>query len=405
MIDTEQIQKTKNIIEIFSFDVENPEKKIKTYKINLSKKEIIFYPRDIFLTEIKITGFDKLPKEFPEKGYIKGGLAYYLDKKFKAQKILSIEISKDKKSELIKQGKVNRLVLNYQQFALICKGVSSIIYESKVEKSNYIDDSFYSIFPKKFQSRCESWRNNARKVITNLDTRIIPHIKNEESEVLINFFESFIEKRYKSDDAKRKLFRFAKIKIDDIAINQIITEFKELLQKNAPEAKWGVHLKRNLFLIDSKYIKVIPEINVMLAGARKVDFGLVDTQGYMDIFEIKKPSTPLLAKSQDRGNYYWSTDAIKALVQAEKYLHNAERKAPTLVEDIKREKDITVEVIKPRAFVILGDRKQLDSKSKKEDFQILRRSLKNIEVILYDELLERIENQKNRIYSEEVKKN
>src|SRR3989344_5085032 len=193
-----------------------------------------------------------------------------------------------------------------------------------------------------------------------------------------SFFESFIEKRYKSDDGKRKLFRFAKIKIDDIAINQIIGEFKELLQKNAPEAKWGAHLKRNLFLIDSKYIKVIPEINVMLAGARKVDFGLVDSQGYMDIFEIKKPSTALLAKSQDRGNYYWSTDAIKALVQAEKYLHNAERKASSLTEDIKREKDIIVEVIKPRAFVILGDRSQLNNKNKSEDFQVLRRSLKNI---------------------------
>lgn len=403
MLDTEQIQKTKNIIEIFSFDVENPEKKIKTYKINLSKKEIIFYPRDIFITEIKITGFDKLPKEFPEKGYIKGGLAYYLHKKFQDQKVLSIEIAKDKKSEFIKQGKVNRLVLNYQEFSLICKGVSSIIYEGKVEKSNYIDDSFYSIFPKKFQLRGESWRNSARKVITNLDTRIIPHIKNQESEVLISFFESFIEKRYKSDDAKRKLFRFAKIKIDDIAISQIIGEFKELLQKNASEAKWGVHLKRNLFLIDSKYIKVIPEINVMLAGARKVDFGLVDSQGYMDIFEIKKPSTALLAKSQDRGNYYWSTDAIKALVQAEKYLHNAERKASSLTEDIKREKDISVEIIRPRAFVLLGQRSQLDNKNKKEDFQVLRKSLKNIEIILYDELLERIENQKSKIYGEEKK--
>ncbi len=28
----------------------------------------------------------------------------------------------------------------------------------------------------------------------------------------------------------------------------------------------------------------------------------------------------LLAKGTDRGNYYWSTDAVKALVQAEKYL-------------------------------------------------------------------------------------
>ena len=127
---------------------------------------------------------------------------------------------------------------------------------------------------------------------------------------------------------------------------------------------------------------------------------MVDSQGYLDIFEIKKPTTNLLAKSKDRGNYYWSTNAVKALAQAEKYLYNTERKASQLKEDISREKNINVEVIKPRVFVIMGNKSQLDHKDKKADFQILRRSLKNIEVILYDELLERIENQKSKIYSD-----
>lgn len=102
MLETEHIQKTKNITEIFVFDVEKPDKKTKTYKINLSKKEISFYPKDFFISEIKIYGFDELPKEFQEKGYIKGGLAYYLNKKFEDQKVLSLEIGKNFKN---KEGK------------------------------------------------------------------------------------------------------------------------------------------------------------------------------------------------------------------------------------------------------------------------------------------------------------
>ncbi len=38
MIETERNQKSKNIIEIFAFDIDELEKKIKTYKINTSKK-------------------------------------------------------------------------------------------------------------------------------------------------------------------------------------------------------------------------------------------------------------------------------------------------------------------------------------------------------------------------------
>jgi hypothetical protein len=400
MLDVEKIQKTKHITEIYCFDIEKPDKRIKTFSLNPSKKEIFFYPQGIFIEKIKITGFDTLPKEFNEKGYIKGGLVYYLHKKFQEKKILSLEISKSEKSEIIKKGDNYSVVINYQDFALICKKVSAIIYESKVEKSDYIDDSFHTIFPEEFKEQRESWRTGARKVISNLDQRIIPYISNEENKILVNFFEDFIKKRYKSEDSKHKLFSFAKIKIDDIAIDQIISELSNLIQKKSSEAELGELLKKNLFLIDSKYIKVISEINLMLAGARKVDFGLIDSQGYMDIFEIKKPSTTLLAKTKDRGNYYWSTEAIKAIVQAEKYLHNAERKASILTEDMRREKDVSVEVIKPRAFVILGSKLQLNNKQKKEDFQILRRSLKNIEIILYDELLERIQNQKNKIYTE-----
>ena len=102
----------------------------------------------------------------------------------------------------------------------------------------------------------------------------------------------------------------------------------------------------------------------------------------------------------DRGNYYWSTEAIKAIVQAEKYLFNAERKATDLADDIKREKELTIKVIKPRAIVILGTSSQFDNENKEKDFRVLRMSLKNVEVVLFDELLMRLRNELNKIYIE-----
>ena len=107
-----------------------------------------------------------------------------------------------------------------------------------------------------------------------------------------------------------------------------------------------------------------------------------------------------MSKETDRGNYYWHAETVKAIVQAEKYLYNAERKASTLADDIRREERIDVKVIKPRAILIIGHSNQLDDDNKKEDFKVLRKSLKNIEIVLYDELVEGMENQKNKYYDQ-----
>jgi hypothetical protein len=171
-----------------------------------------------------------------------------------------------------------------------------------------------------------------------------------------------------------------------------------MLSSAISESKWADYLRRNLFLIDARYIDTIPQLNVQLGGVRKMDFGLVDSQGYLDVFEIKLPTTPLLAKNSDCGNHYWSTDAIKALTQAEKYLYNAERKGSDLAEGIKREKGLRVDIIRPRALLLIGHSTQLQTDNMKEDFRVLRQSLKNVEIILYDELLDRLKLQKDKIY-------
>ena len=53
-------------------------------------------------------------------------------------------------------------------------------------------------------------------------------------------------------------------------------------------------------------------------------------------------------------------------------------------------------IVKPKAFLIIGSSTQLLNDDMRNDFRILRDSLKNIEIILYDELLERFKNLKKR---------
>ena len=83
------------------------------------------------------------------------------------------------------------------------------------------------------------------------------------------------------------------------------------------------------------------------------------------IYEIKKFTTNLLRKDESRGNYYW---------------------------DVEIAKGIDVRVMKPRAFIIAGHREQLTNETTEDNFRILNRALKNVEIVLYDELLDNVKN-------------
>lgn len=400
MKESEEINTSDKIIEIYSYETENPDKRKLVYRIDKEKKEIKFFPDkgSFSFSEIFISGFENLPPEFSDTGYIKGGLMYYLNKKFSQQNIREFIISRTSQSSSRMTSKGRKLILNYNDFHFLKKKITEISFEEKLNRSIFVDEFFYKTFPKLFKKVILSAKKRALKVIRNLDTDIIDVLSREDIDLFLDFFEALLKTKYKSEIQKRKLFNYTKVKIDNIAIEAIIKSFQEMILGDYSEDKWGNFLKQNLFLIDSKYIHALPELNVCLASARKVDFGLIDVQGYLDIFEIKKPSTPLISKKQDRGNYYWSLDATKAIIQAEKYLHHAERKAPTLIEDIRSQRGQNVEVIKPRAFIVIGNSSELNNQEKKNDFRILRMSLKNVEVLLYDELLERIKNQKDKVY-------
>jgi hypothetical protein len=327
-------------------------------------------------------------------------LTYYFNKKLEEQRVRKFIISREKQDSIRKQGSDFKLTLSYDSFRNLRRQVSKLTSQAKTERSLFIDNFFAESFPRRYKARKISPKTRAKSITSALDESLIQHIDSEGQERVYSFIEAFLKEQNQGSRNKKKLFSAAKIRVDEIAISQVLNEFETLLSSAPNESKWGDFLEKNLYLLDSKYVSIIPELNVVLSGARKVDFGLVDSFGFLDIYEIKKPSTKLFSTATDRNNYVWHTDTVKAIVQAEKYLYNAERKASSLTEDIKRENNIEVSVIKPRAFLISGHSSQLDNEKKKEDFRILRMSLKNIDIILYDELFDRLANQRNKIYIE-----
>jgi hypothetical protein len=143
-------------------------------------------------------------------------------------------------------------------------------------------------------------------------------------------------------------------------------------------------------VLRNTYGEVLEKESVSLQG-KFPDFMLIDAYGYLDIYEIKKPGTRLLSLDRGRNNYYWDTEISKAIAQVENYIHQAQRHADSLRNDIRQNKGVEVNIVRPRGYIVAGLRSQLTSAKMGDDFRILAESLKNIDVLLYDDLLASLE--------------
>ncbi|MFC1939912.1 Shedu immune nuclease family protein [Chloroflexota bacterium] len=394
----EKIKKSRNIEEIYVSDFDRLDSKKLYYQIDKKKRRITYLSNHKFYLErVLLKGFASLPKEFSNYGAMKNGLPYYLGKMLGGKNVDKFVIAFDSKNSFRKRGSVASVTLNYASFRELANKLAVTITEAKLERSHLVDEFFHGLFPRTYKKTTTAPSRRAVKAISNLDSSIIEHLNRQDVDKVLDFFEALLNSKYKSAIHKRKLLTAAKIKVDDIALKDIINAFEKLIIQNPGESVWGDFLKKNLLLLDSKYVKAIPELNVMLGTSRNVDFGLVDYQGFLDIFEIKRPNTPLLSNSADRGNYYWNSEATKAVVQAEKYLYNAESKSADLAQDIQRETGIKTKITRPRAIVIMGNSSTFNE-NQEQDFRILRMALKNVEIIPYNELLDALKNQLNKVY-------
>lgn len=391
------------IITGYAVDDKKPSEKNLVYKINKNKATIEYFPlksKYYFFTKISIDGFSSLPDIFKKNGYCKNHIFDYIHRTFNSKNIKSIDISKTGACSITKKGKNKYLHLSYSCLEGLSDELGTMDYYHRQRRTQVVNKLFNSQFPKLVKVRkINSAAADTKLAIQTLSAQGVDSFDKHDIGRVTDIVSTLMKSSHRLQITQSDLFKNTKLKIDSVTFSDVIDRFdKKLSSKKTSESEWGKFLEENLFLIDSKYIHSIAQLNVILGTTRKVDFGLVDTQGYLDLFEIKKPETKLLINRKDsRGNYSWDKQAIEAIVQAEKYLYHAERKGSDLKADVKREKDIDLDVIRPRAFVIMGNSSQLDTSAKKEDFRILKNQFKNIEIILYDELLERIKNQRKSL--------
>jgi hypothetical protein len=184
---------------------------------------------------------------------------------------------------------------------------------------------------------------------------------------------------------------------EGIYLQSVVDEFKKrLVNKSLSEADWQRFLQKYILLFNTSYVDAIEKLSVDLRG-RYPDFLLVNIYGYIDINEIKKPNTNLLRHDDSRDNYYWDVEVAKAISQTEKYVQMLIKKDLEVRQIIKEKCGLEVKVTRPRGFIVVGNSKQLSDPKMNDDFRLLASSLKNVDIVLYDELLGNLENLLDRL--------
>lgn len=129
--------------------------------------------------------------------------------------------------------------------------------------------------------------------------------------------------------------------------------------------------------------------NIMNRDGQVADF-LAASEGlarYVVLVEIKKPSTCLLGKQCRNRAFPISLDLAEAVAQIQGYIETWGTNATRDKYEYEQENNLTT--AKPKGILVIGNTSELDSTDKKRSFELFRKGLNQVEIITYDELLQR----------------
>jgi len=322
------------------------------------------------------------------KKFAGGQLLEFFASKYSGHRLtLTVYFSPTKTALITKRKKSVAIEISLAGFLEIAGNLGSEIQASKEE---VISEKLGRHFKQFVQQDRESVAKDLSKLnLTNLEDSDHTAISN----FIRNYFSSNSDRTTRELLQKELVIQGRKINLDNV-----ITKFeKNLRNKKFDEKKWQKFLHEEVFFFLSNYIYSIREADVNFGkeGMKKPDFVWIDIYGFLDIFEIKTPHTDLLAKRIDGShkNFYFSSAASKAISQIEKYILFLEQNVENFEKYLARKTSIPFSVLKPKAFLIIGNSIEFEKNpDKKRDFRLLRRTCKNIEFMTFNELLDNLKN-------------
>ncbi len=194
-------------------------------------------------------------------------------------------------------------------------------------------------------------------------------------------------------------------KYENDKYSKVLGKLEYMLENESDydEKDWQDEILQIIQLLYPKYIRVFDNVTINDTNtlrSKYLDFMLVDSNGNIDIVEIKKPFSgkKIITLGTYRNNHVPVRELSGSIMQVEKYIYNlnrwGERGEKKLTENYKSQlpRDLKIKITNPCGIVVLGREIGLTT-AQKNDLEIIKRKYKNvIDVITYDDLIQRLKN-------------
>lgn len=273
-----------------------------------------------------------------------------------------------------------------------------------IKEADFPDDSKFNVKDSELARMLLNKTQVSRLVEDNLELLQDALNNNVTTKDLINF-------GYR----KKQLEIFDKLLSNSEFFNEFKNKLEEESGKNVSEEQvWQKFFEKNTWILgygldyifnselDSKKLEQVTSGSNFNSGGKRTD-ALLKSLGAINSLcfcELKLSSEPLLkqVKNPYRGESWQISDALAgAIAQVQRTVHKAVKDFSTKTEIKDKQDNLTGETLyfyNPKAFVLIGNLNEfmVDGKIneiKFSSFEMFRKSLKNIEIITYDELYER----------------
>jgi len=347
-----------------------------------------------YLKVVKIEGFSTFPKTLYPTGFgfkVSGSqLLKPLYDKYGSK--LRITLSASSPSSISKSKTIVRVTINESALVQVNRVVSDVKRKRGNEIKSLVNEFLVDQFPKIFKGLATGLLKYHPNTIADLlsDQNVVASLSDKDKDSLKSVYPTLVDQmEFTLRSTQKVKFISDSIKTSKkVYIEKIIKEFETKLKGSSSENAWQKFLHTHILTLLNTYAFVVEKQSVEIDG-KYPDFMLVDAYGYLDVYEIKKPQTSLLKYDRGRSNYYWGSELARAIVQTEKYISSVQKNRYEL-ESKFRKKKLEARVVRPRGFIIAGRRSDLKNDEQQEDFRILNDSLKNIDIICFDDLLDNL---------------
>lgn len=213
-------------------------------------------------------------------------------------------------------------------------------------------------------------------------------------------YEKYLDKRLKTEAPSKALELRP---LQRVVFQNAFETMQEMLEQPEAysESHWQEMVCEIIRIVYPKYVVAKREQFIGTDGRhnKKPDFILVDSAGFVDVLEIKKPNGQrLLTRTEYRNNYIADRDLSGAILQIEKYIyclsHNSKGLEDKLHKGLQQDlpPGLKIQITNPQGMLLMGRSNEL-TKDQIFDLEIIKRQHKNIvDLMTYDDLMSRLEN-------------